>query len=195
MRLLSAGRVAATACAVALVVAIGLTARHSEASAVPSGSALGAGPAASKVNISEATIERLAAYGVLVKDGADVAKPLSPDAAVTRAVQEFGLIVESLSPTEQELMLLTIPDLGVELQPDPSKESRIDPLYVDRPVWALFYERAEIPIIGHTALDAKAEELSGERQLNDSPEPATYEAPFVIFLDAQTGEVLDAESL
>lgn len=180
--------------AAGLLVSAALVARGTEAGAASADQARVQEHAAVSVGLSASTVDLLANYRVFVVPMPDTRSVISSSVAVDRAFHEFGGILGAKAPYEQGLVLLTIPDLGVEHEPDPSKPSKISPLYIGRAAWALIYDDIEVPLVGKPA--SEDGELSlAEQQATPGDETNTYRAPFVIFLDARTGEFLDAESL
>ncbi|MGI8614802.1 MAG: hypothetical protein ACR2KL_12800 [Nocardioidaceae bacterium] len=104
--------------------------------------------------------------------------PISSGAAVTNAQRELTLLGSS-SPTAV-LQNFTDADYGTETQPDEQLPSAVSPAFSDRPAWVLSFPGVELPV-------------SAPEGMGDSP--PSYTATQVVFIDAYSGEFLEAQSI
>lgn len=72
------------------------------------------------------------------------------------------------------LAKVTLGQYGRELEPDPTKPSRIDPIIEDQLAWVVTFDDAPIPVLGPIGAEL----------------PAYTRQPLVVFIDAATGEFL-----
>lgn len=112
----------------------------------------------------------LARQGVLVEDTSG-GGAIPAAEAVSNARVAIPLVAD-VAPTES-LVLFTDEAYGPE---DPS--GRVQPLYLKRPAWAVVFPNVEVPIMGGVGMDGD-----------------TYVGDMVVFIDADTGAILNAVAL
>lgn len=125
--------------------------------------------------------------------GADVGMRLTPtqdaltvpfDMAADSASSAMGSMVGDALPMEASVMRTTIPDYGIETQPDPTRESAIAPFVSDRLCWVLVFEDAAVPFMGtYNGEGAEVDQFASGLRGN-----------IVVVLDARTGGFLRAET-
>ena len=172
-------RIAIVLMAVAAIVTLGVNGLG--AGAVGGGLYRESVETSQSAGLTASTTQLLATNQVFVEPALPIEARISSSFAEGRATEEFSSLLHGMGPDEVGLVLLSIPDLGPELESDPTKPSRIAPLFVARPAWAILYRDVELPIFGQ-----QSEEVGNA---------TSYHAPFIVFIDAVTGEFLDAESL
>ncbi|GBC86916.1 hypothetical protein HRbin12_00916 [bacterium HR12] len=146
----------------ALVFALGVLAFFRSAPAEPS-----AGPVAP---MNQALVAGLARQGITIEDtSAEGAIP--PAEAVATARIAVPLVADA-APTES-LVLITDEVYGPE-----DASGGVQPLYVERLVWAVVFTGVKVPILGGVWVEGD-----------------TYLADMVVFVDARSGEFLRAIAL
>lgn len=123
------------------------------------------------------------AKAMLHSHGVDVAEsvgvtPAGVDvkSAASNARKEFALAAD-VGVSSATLVKMTTPGVGRELETDPSRPSRISPMYSDRRAWVVTFENAP---------HVKRGPMSASGETGSVAETGTL----VVFLDADTGEFL-----
>lgn len=141
-------------------------------------------PSAAVPDVSTETLTQMSADGGTNARSAPLDRSraaVSPD----QALRLLGAGAFSTNgPSEMSLARVTVSQSGTELQPDPTKPSRLKLDIDDRLCWLIVFDDAEVPILGP---DPGAGVEPGS--------PGTYKATMFVLVDAVTGEFLRAETI
>lgn len=138
--------------------------------AIAGAMSLSASPTITTAPMSNATADALKQQGITVSDlSAD--STVSAKDAVAVARQELYAIAGE-TPAEVSLVTFTDAEHGKEL-PD----GTIEPTYADKAAWAVVMTGVEVPVFGPNVEGRKVE---------------SYQGTLVVFVDAQSGDYLEA---
>jgi hypothetical protein len=136
--------------------------------------------------LSETTIEAMRAGGTNVTPAGTTSAPtpaISQATAVGSAGDAF-FWTKGRQPSEVGLAVVTVTDYG-KGNPDPKAPASLELYIENRPTWVVVFDDVQLPVFGPYYPPG-------------SPRPTTagwYTARFFLLVDAQSGEVLMAESL
>lgn len=136
--------------------------------------------------ISAKTARSLSSDGVSIEPLGAKATELAvlPQAkAVRAAVAAFPGWIDESKLVEGSLSSVTFENNGREQEPDPSKPSRIQLAVDHRPAWVLRFTGVPVPLLGaYNPEDPEA------------PPPEAAPSDLIVFIDARSGEFINAQT-